>query len=163
MDENSDLFGNPVRPGFGKRGRPPFVPSERDRSKVKLLLASGWANERIARTLGIHLKTLKRYFIPELKEREAMRDRLTARMLEIAMDQANAGNIGALKQLDRLLEKNDRMEAERAMGSAPSTDKPQAERVGKKVTDAQRAIDADADLMAELEREAEEGNGAAVH
>ena len=36
-----DLFGNPVRLGKGQRGRPPYEPTEKDRNKVKLLLALG--------------------------------------------------------------------------------------------------------------------------
>jgi DNA modification methylase len=50
---------------------------------------------------------------------------------------------------------NDRMEIERDMATQPKGDgaKP-PERLGKKIVDAQKAMDADADLMAELEREA---------
>lgn len=153
MEPNFDLFGHPVREGFGRRGRPPYEPSEKDRNKVKLLLALGWANQRIANAVGVSPATLKRYFRAEMKDREAMRDRLDARRIEIAMEQANAGNITALRELGALIERNDRMEIERTLGSADSRS-DRVEKPGKKVLDEQRARAADADLMAELEQEA---------
>lgn len=154
MEPNFDLFGQPVRESYGKRGRPPYEPSEKDRNKVKLLLALGWVTQRIANAVGISPATLKRYFRAELKERDAMRDRLDSRRIEIAMEQANAGNIAALKELGAMIERNDRMGIERSMGSAGRDDEPPVERPGKKVVDEQRAMAADADLMAELENEA---------
>ncbi|MCF6111986.1 AraC family transcriptional regulator [Mesorhizobium muleiense] len=153
MEPNFDLFGHPVRDGLGMRGRPAYEPTEKDRNKIKLLLALGWANQRIANGVGISPATLKRYFRAELKVRDAMRDRLEARRFEIAMEQANAGNVTALKELGNMIERNDRMEIERSMGKPRDEDKP-AEKVGKKVVDEQRAHAADADLMAELEAEA---------
>lgn len=152
MEPNFDLFGHPVRDGFGARGRPPFEPTEKDRNKVKLLLALGWANPRVANAIGVSPATLKRYFRAELKARDAMRDRLDARRVEIAMEQANAGNIAALRVLDALIERNDRMEIERTLGAKRSD--PAPERPGKKAIDEKRALAADADLMAELESEA---------
>lgn len=154
MAQNLDLFGHPVRDGFGQRGRPPYEPSEKDRNKIKLLLALGWANQRIANGVGVSLATLKRYFRAELRVRDAMRDRLEARRFEIAMEQANAGNVTALKELGAMIERNDRMTIEREMGSKPSGDNEKVERPGKKAIDEQRAMTADADLMAELEQEA---------
>lgn len=148
-----DLFGHPVREGHGMKGRPPFVPTERDRNKIKLLLALGWSNTRVANGVGVSPATLKRYFRAELKAREAMRDRLDARRFEIAMEQANEGNVGALRELSRMIDRNDQMEVERQMAASPRAAQP-PERLGKKVVDEQRAMDADADLMAELESEA---------
>lgn len=156
MEPNFDLFGHAVREGFGHRGRPPYEPSEKDRNKIKLLLALGWANQRIANGIGVSLATLKRYFRAELKVRDAMRDRLEARRFEIAMEQANAGNVTALRELGAMIERNDRMTVERTMGtgSDQADGAPSVGKVGKKVIDEQRAHAADADLMAELENEA---------
>lgn len=152
MEENFDLFGHPVRAGRGSRGRPPFEPSEKDRNKIKLLLALGWSISRLANGIGVSPATVKRYFRAELRERDAMRDRLDARRYEIAMEQANSGNVAALKELGKMIERSDLMRVESDMAS-PSPTAP-AEKVGKKAIDKQRAMDADADLMAELEREA---------
>ncbi|OYR18937.1 hypothetical protein [Brucella thiophenivorans] len=149
-----DLFGQPVREGFGKKGRPPYAPSEKDRNKVKLLLALGWSISRIGNALDVSGKTIQRYFSLELKSRDGMRDRLDARRFEIAMDQANAGNVTALRELGAMIERNDRMVIEAAMGSKGNDDDRPADRPGKKATDEQRAMAADADLMAELEAEA---------
>ncbi len=154
MTENFDLFGRPVREGFGRRGRPPFEPSEKDRNRVKLLLALGWSVERIGNSLGVSGKTVQRYFSPELKSRDAMRDQLDARRIEIAMEQANTGSITALRELGCLIERNDRMEVERTMAAKPKSEDGLTGRPGKKVIDEMRAAEADADLMAELEREA---------
>ncbi|TPJ76203.1 AraC family transcriptional regulator [Mesorhizobium sp. B2-2-4] len=154
MEPNFDLFGHPVREGFGNRGRPPYEPTERDRNKIKLLLALGWSSQRIANGVGISLATMKRYFRAELKVRDAMRDRLDARRFEIALEQANAGNVTALRELGAMIDRNDRMTIEDGMGKGRDDDKPKSEKVGKKLVDEQRAHAADADLMAELESEA---------
>lgn len=132
-DEIFDLFGHPVRPGKGQRGRPPYAPTEKDRNKVKLLLALGWSNTRVAAAIPVSEATLKRYFRAELKERDQMRDRLDARRFEIAMEQANAGNIAALKELAKMLERSDLMRAGQRMDQ-PSASRPKAkvERLGKK-------------------------------
>lgn len=136
---NFDLFGNPARPGLGQRGRPRYEATEKDRNKIKLLLALGWGNQRIANALDLSLATLKRYFRADLKIREVMRDRLVARQMEIAMEQANAGNMTGLKELDRLIEKNDRIYAERGMTQAQGDGDPKA-KLGKKE---QAAIEAE--------------------
>ena len=154
MEPEFDLFGEVVPAWLGKRGRPPFQPTEKIRNKVKLLLALGWATSRIAGAVGISPATLKRYFRAEMKDRLLMRDRLDARRFEIAMEQANAGNITALRELTAMIDRNDRMEIERSMGAKPKSEDEAPSRIGKKAIDEQRAHAADADLMAELEREA---------
>ena len=108
-----------------------------------MLLALGWGNQRILNALDISLSTLKRYFRAELKIRDVMRDRLIARQFEIAMEQANEGSMAALKELDRLIEKNDRIYAERRMDQMQRDDAPKA-KLGKKeqaVIDAAQAAD----------------------
>lgn len=136
------------------KGRPPYTPTEKDRNKVKLLLALGWSLTRIGNALGVSYKTIQRYFSPELESRDMMRDMLDARRFEIAMEQANSGSMAGLRELGAMIERNDRMEIERKMGAKDSEEEAPSQRLGKKAIDAQRAIDADADLMAELEAEA---------
>ena len=155
MEPNFDLFGHPVREGFGNRGRPPYEPTEKDRNKVKLLLALGWANQRIANAVGVSPATLKRYFRADMKERDAMRDRLDARRFEIAFEQANAGNVTALRELGAMIDRNDRMVIESKLGKVGGDDEQSTkDKLGKKAVNEQRAHAADADLMAELENEA---------
>lgn len=125
-----DLFGYPDRPGRGQKGRPRFRATLRDRNRVKMLLAVGWSNERIAAALEVSLPTLRKYFRRELEERAVMRDRVDARRLEIAFTQAQSGNVSALKELDRLIERQD-LAAGRGPSAVPKADEPSAP-VGKK-------------------------------
>lgn len=131
MAENFDLFGHPVREGFGRKGRPPYEPTESDRNKIKLLLALGWSIERMANGIGVSPATVKRYFRPELKERDAMRDRLDARRFQIAMEQANDGNVAALKELGKMIERSDLMGVDKRLRDAQEG-KGKQEKVGKK-------------------------------
>lgn len=133
MSVNFDLFGQPVRDGYGKRGRPPYEPNDRDRNKIKLLLALGWTLTKIANALCVSPATVKRYFRAELKERDAMRDRLDARRFEIAMEQANAGNVAALKELSKMIERSDLMLVDLRLRAAHEGNTPdKEEKVGKK-------------------------------
>ncbi|MCO6386361.1 hypothetical protein [Aliihoeflea sp. 40Bstr573] len=149
-----DLFGNPWVEKPKRRGRPVHEVSQRNRNRVSMLVALGWANPRIATVLGITLPTLHKHYFYELRQREGARDQLEVRRLELAWEMAEAGNVGALREFGRLLDRSDQMEIERAMASRPPAESQTSERPGKKATDAQRAMAADADLMAELEQEA---------
>lgn len=149
-----DLFGNPVDEKTGKPGRPRKEATLEDRNKVKMLLAVGWSNERIASVLHMSLPTFRRLFFQELKFRAVARDMLDARRLELAVGAAAAGNVGAMRQVDRLLELFDRMEAERAYaGKKDKQPEPPKEKLGKKMLDEKLALDADAALTAELDLE----------
>ncbi|MDX1127460.1 AraC family transcriptional regulator [Sinorhizobium medicae] len=133
METNFDLFGQPIPDWKGKRGRPPYEPTDRDRNKIKLLLALGWSIERMANGLGVSPATVKRYFRAELKQRDAMRDRLDARRFEIAMEQANAGNVAALKELGKMIDRSDTMLIDARLRQAQGDRKPEKEeRLGKK-------------------------------
>lgn len=133
MSENFDLFGHPIPDWKGKRGRPPYEPTENDRNKIKLLLALGWSIERMANGIGVSPATLKRYFRADLKQRDAMRDRLDARRFELAMGQANAGNVAALKELGKMIERSDAMMIEaRLRQGHQSTSPEKEEKLGKK-------------------------------
>jgi len=156
VTEDFDLFGNPYIAKPTKRGRPPHEVTKKTRSRVSMLVALGWGNPRIAAVLDITLPTLHKYYFYELRQRDGARDKMDARRLELAWDLAEAGNVGAFKEFGKLVERNDRMQIERELAAeGKSDDKPsQQERVGKKILNAQRALDADADLMAELDQEA---------
>lgn len=138
------------------RGRPPHVPDEKSVNKVKMLLAFGWANPRIANALGISEPTLRRHYFSVLKVRAIARDALDARRAELLWAQVEKGNVGAMKQFDRLLEENDRMTRSRRVqdeeddqDEAPQPAKAKGY-VGKKglATDAaQAALVLDPDLQ----------------
>lgn len=161
MDPIFDLFGDPVPLNRGRRGRPQHIPTQENRNKVSMMLAWGWNNERIAGVLRCTLPTLRKHYFSELKFREVARDRLVMQTASILWQQFKDGNVAAGREFDRLMERNDRMEVEHSMGTPSPEAVPM--RVGKKVIDEQRAIDADADLMAELDQEAAVTQDAARH
>lgn len=53
MSMSFDLLGDSILENFGCRGRPPHLPTEENRNKVRLLLAFGWTTPRIAQALRI--------------------------------------------------------------------------------------------------------------
>lgn len=154
------LWGDPVYRIKRTRGRPPFEWTEENSFKVSMLLACGWSNDRIAGTIldprtgkRISVPTLKRHFRSELAHRDNARDQLKARQLMTAARAAFEGNVGAMRLLEQLIEKNDRMEAEREISKKP----PQpaaADRLGKKALDREKAQTAEQLLLAELRGEA---------
>ncbi|MGL4497346.1 MAG: hypothetical protein ACRCYS_10345 [Beijerinckiaceae bacterium] len=81
---------------------------EKSCNKVKLLMALGWPNDRIARALGITLPTLRKHYFPLLKVRDLARDAMDARRVERLWEAAEKGNIGAEKELSRFILENDR-------------------------------------------------------
>jgi len=133
MDVDFDLFGNPVRTGGRGRGRPAFEVTREKLNKVRLGLALGWSKQRIANGLACSTKTLDRYFSPELKERAMARDQLDLHRFDLLMAEANKGNVGAIKELGRMLDRNDSMTATRVFDdaqAAPKAEKPKP--LGKK-------------------------------
>lgn len=156
MSKTFDLFGDPVPPNHGRRGRPSHIDTEQNRNKVTMLLALGWSNERIAAALSISAPTLMKHYFSILEARAIQRDRMESAIAMKLWEGLQAGNVAAAREFRALIERNDRMGFEEAMGET-STDQvatAPAARVGKKAGDMQRAIDADADLTAELEQEA---------
>lgn len=154
MAERFDLFGDPVPDNWGKRGRPQHIPTGENINKVTMLVALGWGNERIASALDLTLPTFRKHYFSLVKRlRATARDRLDSAFAMHLWKQVQEGNVGAQRLWLLFLERNDRMDAERAMAATPA-DKPAADRLGKKVVDEQRAADADAELTDELEQEA---------
>jgi len=108
--ENSvdlDLFGDPIPEGFEGRGRPPHEATARNRNKVMVLLALGWAPKRIAGTLGISGPTLRKHYFSELRSRTVMLDRLKAAHLTTLLEQMRAGNVQAIKEMGRIIDRAD--------------------------------------------------------
>ncbi|NSY10823.1 AraC family transcriptional regulator [Agrobacterium vitis] len=124
-----------------KRGRPEHVASPENVNKIKMMLSLGWSNERISNVLGISQPTLRKNYLQVLKlERSIARDQMVVAQVMKAMELISSGNVGAFKALDRLVERNDAMVADRAFrGEEPATP-VQPERLGKKEL-AQRAAE----------------------
>ncbi|MDR3474444.1 MAG: hypothetical protein P4M09_22575 [Devosia sp.] len=129
MSQNFDLLGDPIPDGWGKPGRPPHIATDRNRSKVIMLLALGWSNERIARSLSITPPTLRKVYFRELRVRDEARDRLLGSLFTRCWEGVQERNVGAIKEFQRMLERNDLL-----LGVPSVTrDKPKAEpKLGKK-------------------------------
>lgn len=130
-DEEIDLFGDPVRLPSGRRGRPAHVATQKNRNKVIMLLALGWANERIAGALHITQPTLRKHYFSELKARVVQRDRLDAWRFEKVIEAAQGGNVGAMRLLTQMIEKNDLVFADAKIRAAQNSSRS-ATYVGKK-------------------------------
>lgn len=165
MTQNFDLFGDPIPDNWGRRGRPQHVATTENINKVTMLVALGWANERVANSMGITLPTFRKHYFSLVKvQRDRARDRLDSAYAMHLWKQVQEGNAGAMRLWMVFMDRNDRMGAEQAMAStATAADTPAATRVGKKVVDAQRAVAADEDLTAELEQEAAQNAGPVTH
>lgn len=109
MAEVLDLFGDPVPSNWGGRGRPEHVPTQQNRNRVSLLVALGWSNSRIADALFVTQPTLRKHYFSELKYRDVARDRLVAQVGVKLLDGVNAGNVSAIREFQKYLERNDLM------------------------------------------------------
>lgn len=85
-----------VEPAARAPGRPEFEPSYRQREEVKLAKADNWADERIARYLGISRGTLLKYFAEEL---ELGTDTLRMAVLRDVKASAAKGNRAAAEMI----------------------------------------------------------------
>ncbi|MEH6522581.1 hypothetical protein [Sulfitobacter sp.] len=157
-DGDFDLFGDPVRLPGGRRGRPAHIATQENRNKTIMLVAMGWSNERIAAALHVSQPTLRRYYFSELNARLVQRDRLDAQRLMVVWKAADAGNVGAMRLFNQMVEKNDLMITEaqlRARGIDKNAPKP-----GKKQVNQEASASAEERIKA---RVTEEANSARQH
>lgn len=111
MDVIFDLFGDTIPEGWGKAGRPEHSPTDENRNKVNMLLVMGWSNKRISKTLGITAPTLRKHYFSELKFRDDARDKIDARHAMLLWQQCEAGNVAALKEFRKFMDRNDLMKS----------------------------------------------------
>jgi|HubBroStandDraft_6_1064221.scaffolds.fasta_scaffold374981_2 hypothetical protein len=129
MTQLFDLFGDPVPENWGGRGRPAHIATLENRNKVKMLLAFGWNNPRIAAALGITQPTLRKNYFHELKFRSEQRDRLDAAMAMKLWDEFSAGSVAAGREFRALLQHNDLMTYGQ---SSPPENEAKGPKLGKK-------------------------------
>jgi hypothetical protein len=106
-DWDSDLLGDPIPEGLGKRGRPPHRPSDENRRKVMVLAAFDKNEAQIAASLGISEPTLKKHYFRELRSRLEARQRLEGKLLSALMKQVDAGNVSAIDKVFKRLDRHD--------------------------------------------------------
>lgn len=107
MATDFDLLGDPIPEGFGKRGRPPHVPTDEKRMKVRVLLAFTQDEEEVAAGIGVSVPTLRKHYFRELREKVSARRRLKATLLYRLMEQSEAGNATAIDKLFKRIDKMD--------------------------------------------------------
>lgn len=135
MGLNFDLLGDPIPEGWGRRGRPQHLPTQENRSKIRLLLGFGWTDERIARALRITRPTLRKHYFAELRDRDEARDALKAAHLSMLYREADKGNVGAIKELGRIIEFEE-------LGPMRRQPEPKPEKLGKKAQATRDAVSA---------------------
>ncbi|WP_428526033.1 helix-turn-helix domain-containing protein [Roseibium sp.] len=112
-----DLLGDPIPEGFGKRGRPPHLPTEEKRKLVIQLCAFQWPVDKIAAALGITAPTLRKNYFRELKAKAEARCRVEAKLLSALMGEVEKGNVSAIDKYMKRLERHDRLIAAEAIAN----------------------------------------------
>lgn len=145
MSENFDLLGDPIPEGHGRRGRPQHIATTENRNKVMVLLALGWANERIAKAIGITRPTLRKNYLRELKFRDEARDRVDGNLAMMLWNSARSGNVAAMKEFRKFMDKNDLMRGQADFyGQQPGkTEEAEPERKKKLGKKEQAALEAE--------------------
>lgn len=101
-EDDPGLFGWVPAPARGQ-GRPAFLWTREKSNRVMVLFASGYKQKQIAPVIGCDVKTLRKVF--PLECRAAANAALVLRsgmMVQLAA-LAEGGNVGALKQLDKMI------------------------------------------------------------
>lgn len=107
VDRYFDLLGDEIPPEHTGRGRPPHVVTTEKRLKVMLLLALEKTEDQIAAAIGITAPTLRKHYFRQLKVRGDARLRLDGEIMATLAREAAGGNVGALKELNKMLESHD--------------------------------------------------------
>jgi transcriptional regulator with XRE-family HTH domain len=139
-----DLFGDLTTLPSGRRGRPAHRWSQNSANRVILALAMGYSDAEIAEGLGVSAPTLRKYYFSELKRRKMQRTRFELWRAETLAALAGAGNVTALKELGKVMEKRDRHLAEQRLRQSDDRSK-----MGKKearIEAARTALESD-DLL----------------
>ena len=100
--EPLDLLGDPLREPDETRGRPPFPIDDEKRNKVSVLRAGGMEYADIAAAIGCSERTLRTYFLPELRGGAAVKK---AEMIEAMFAAGMKGNVSAQRAFIGLGEK----------------------------------------------------------
>lgn len=131
-DRDLDLLGDPIPEGHGERGRPPHLATEKNRSKIMLLLAEGWTQTRIANALSITVKTLRKHYSRELRARDQALDRLKGGHRSMLWEEGRKGNVAALKEIGKIILGIDAGRFGQASADRDDDDEAPIPRLGKK-------------------------------
>jgi hypothetical protein len=105
--ENSDgvpgLFGWVPEPPR-EQGRPAFAWTREKSNRVMVLFAAGYRHVDIGKVIGCDAKTLRKVFSRECAAAATAELTVRSGLMAKLVDQAEAGNVGAIKQLDTMLQ-----------------------------------------------------------
>lgn len=92
----------------GVMGRPQHRPSQKNRDKIKLLLAQEWSNGRIANALRISIPTLTKHYGALIEEeRQNARDQNDAQFIALLWQQVTQGSVSAMRLWSSLRDQRD--------------------------------------------------------
>lgn len=101
-----DLFGQPVpRERVRGRGRPEHVWTLKNSNRINLLFATGHDLKDAAKVLGISMPTLRKHYFSEVAQWETARLKLKAQQLEQLHAEGQAGNVAAIKELFKQMDR----------------------------------------------------------
>lgn len=132
MSQNFDLFGAPIRESRSQAGRPSHEPTDENRNKIMLLFALGWTKDRVAAALKLSMPTFRKHYFSEIKNADDALLRVKARHVEVLWNQAQAGNVGAIKEFGRYLDRVDMDLLADNVSNRGSNEESTAARLGKK-------------------------------
>jgi hypothetical protein len=121
-----DLFGEPRSAREGERGRPEHVPTSENVRKIRALVLAGWKVAAIANEIGVSAPTLRKVYFRDLeKARAEALAQARARVIMRLEEQAAQGNVGALKTLWAIYERE-------ALRDVPAVSQAKVAPMGKK-------------------------------
>lgn len=132
MDQDFDIFGNPIEVADAKLGRPVHEVTEENIIFVMVLLAAGATNKEVADTLGVSIPTLRKHYLHLVKRRDLMLDRLRTKLRVTQIQQGLGGNASALNAALNMLERVRTEQADRRVKGREKTASPATARLGKK-------------------------------
>jgi hypothetical protein len=139
MTREFDLLGDPIPDNHGNPGANGHIATSEKVNKVRLLVLSRWTAKQIAEELGVSVPTLNRHYFRNTsikKARATCISEARGRVLMLLEKKAADGNVSAIKELGKMLEKAELEALAADLAPTKTTVKP----LGKKQ---QRSADAE--------------------
>lgn len=128
--ENLDLLGFPIPEARDKAGRPEHVPTEENCNKIMMMMVFGCTNADCAKAIGVSVPTLRKHYLQQLSQRSVARLQLDGIRRAALLGKVRAGDVSAIREMDRQLGRMDLDALAERVASRPGTAKE--EKIGKK-------------------------------
>lgn len=150
-DVKFDLLGHPIPDSRGQPGRTGHVPTPEIASKVRTLLVAGLPLDRIALEVGLSVPTLRKHYFANGKvnrrhAREMALAEAKARNMLQLQEQADAGNVSALKEIRKIVEREQLLALDDRVAGKETRKRSQAAPKGKKQVAREQALAAEAEI-----------------